>query len=109
MKQMHEIEKQVEDTLNSLDSLGRAKANPFLYTRVEARLRQNSKSVWEQAVAYISRPSVALAMLCMVILSNAAVMYLGAAPEEIAADQLALTEEYSQTVSSYFDVENPEP
>lgn len=111
MKQKHEIEKLVEDTLDSFDGMARAKANPFLYTRVEARLRQGSKSIWEQVTAYVARPAVALAMLILVIFTNAAVMYLGSNSPDIASDQaqLALTEEYNQSVSSYFDVENPEP
>ena len=68
------IDKLVEETLDSLEGMTRAKSNPFLFTRVEARLKQG-KSGWEQLTAYVSRPAVALAMLCMVILSNAGVMY----------------------------------
>ena len=103
------IDKLVEETLDSLEGMTRAKSNPFLFTRVEARLKQG-KSGWEQLTAYVSRPAVALAMLCMVILSNAGVMYWQSAKEEIVPDQtLALTEEYSMNVTAFYEEETPEP
>lgn len=108
MKQ-HEIDKRVEETLDSLDGLTRAKANPFLFTRVEARLNQSGKTGWEQLTGYIARPAVALAMLCMVILSNAVVMYWQSAREETPDQQLALTEEYNMTVTAFYEEETPEP
>lgn len=108
MKQ-HEFDKRVEETMDSLDGLGRAKANPFLFTRVEARLNQGHKTGWELLTSYIARPSVALAMLCMVILSNAVVMYSQSAREETSDQQLALTEEYNLTVTAFYEEETPEP
>ena len=110
MKEHHKIEQQVNEAMDSLDGMGRAKANPFLFTRVEARLRQNSKNVWETIVSYVSKPAVALAMLCMVILSNAVVMFWqsGVQDSVVATDQ-PLTEEYNQNVIAFYDDENPEP
>jgi phage-related minor tail protein len=109
MEQKQHIDKLVEETLDSLDGIGRAKANPFLFTRVQARL-QGGKSVWDRVTSYIARPAVALAMLCLVIVSNAAVLYWQAGSDEtMDQGQLALTEEYSQTVSSFYEDVNPEP
>lgn len=108
MKQ-HEIDKRVEETLDSLTGLTRAQANPFLFTRVQARLNQGRKTGWEQLTAYIARPAVALAMLCMVILSNGVVMYWQSANEEIPDQQLALTEEYNMTATAFYEEETPEP
>ena len=110
MKQRDQIEKQVEETLNSLDGISRAKANPFLFTRVEARLGQTGKNTWERITSYVARPVVVLAMLTMVILSNAVVMYWQLPSEEIVPEQqLALTEEYNMTTTSFLDDETPEP
>jgi hypothetical protein len=36
---MKNIENMIEDTLNSLDGVQRAAANPYLYTRIEQRLK----------------------------------------------------------------------
>lgn len=108
MKQ-HEFDKRVEETLDSLNGLARATANPFLFTRVQASLNQGGKTAWEQLTAYIARPTVALAMLCMVILSNAVVMYWQSAKEDVPEQQLALTEEYNMTVTAFYEEETPEP
>lgn len=108
MEKKNRIDKLVEETLDSLEGITRAKANPFLFTRVEARLKQG-KSSWEQLTTYISRPAFALAILCMVIFSNAIVMYWQAAKEEVPDNQVALTEEYNMTTTALYDDENPEP
>jgi hypothetical protein len=113
MKQKHEIEHQVEEALKSLDGLERAKANHFLYTRVHAKLSIAPKTIWESITSYISKPVIAMAMLCMVILTNAAVVYWQSAPDDVVAStdqpQLALTEEYHITVASIYEDETPEP
>jgi hypothetical protein len=110
MKQKDQIEKQVEETLNSLDGLTRAKANPFLFTRVEARLRHADKNTWERITSYVARPVVVLAILTMVILSNAVVMYWQLPSDEIIPEQqLALIEEYNATTTSFLEDETPEP
>ena len=113
MKEHRKIEQQVDEAMDSLDGMSRAKANPFLFTRVEAKLRQGGRSAWDTVTYYISRPAVALAMLCMVIFSNAVVMYWqsgSTTPPATSSDQpIALTEEYSLNVSSFYDDENTEP
>ena len=114
MKEHRKIEQQVDEAMDSLDGITRAKANPFLFTRVEAKLRQGRRSVWDTVTSYISKPAVALAMLCMVIFSNAVVMYWQSGPGNTttvtSGDQpIALTEEYSLNVSSFYHDENPEP
>lgn len=108
MEQKDHIDKLVNETLDSLDGLSRAKANAFLFTRVQARLKQ-SRSGWEQLTAYVSRPAFALAMLVMVLFTNAVVMYWRAERPEAPDQQLALTEEYSLTTTALYDDENPEP
>lgn len=108
MEKKDRIDKLVEETLESLDGMDRAKANPFLFTRVEARLK-HGRSGWERLTAYVSRPAFALAMLCMVIFSNAVVMYWQSAKEEMPEQQVVLTEEYNMTTTAYYDDENQEP
>lgn len=99
--------------MRSLDHVERAKANPFLYTRVHAKLAAAPRTVWEQVTSYISRPAIAMAVLCLVILTNAAVVYWQSAPEDAMAvtdqPQPALTEEYHMSVAAIYDDETPEP
>lgn len=113
MKQKQDTDRRIEETMNSLDGIRRATANPFLFTRVEARLRQTPKNVWEQITGFVARPAVALAVLGIVLFSNAAVLFMKSARQETAvtADQpqLALSDEYNLNASAFYEDENPEP
>ncbi|HYE54793.1 MAG TPA: hypothetical protein VD996_08125 [Chitinophagaceae bacterium] len=109
MKQKHQIEREVEETLSSLNGLRRATPKPFLFTRVQARMQQTGKSAWERLTAYLARPAIAMAVLMLVLLSNSAVMYWQSKTDDMASNeqpQPALTEEYA-LASSFYEDENP--
>ena len=67
------IEEQVDKTLSSLDGSARAKSNPFLYTRILARLQNSDHSHWAAAARMLNRPVFAIATLILVVLMNAAI------------------------------------
>lgn len=46
-----DVQKQVEETLNSLDGMQRAEANPFLYSKIKSRL-QSAKEIVPQQLAW---------------------------------------------------------
>jgi hypothetical protein len=71
MSRRFTIEEQVEKTINSLDGIERAKSNPFMYTRIQARLQDTDNSQWGAAARILNRPVFALATLVFVILINA--------------------------------------
>ena len=63
-------EQQAEKALASLDGLQRASANPFLYTRIMARIeRQQNK--WAKVAGFISRPVIALSATFLFVVINA--------------------------------------
>lgn len=70
----HEIENKIEAALNSLDHARRAGPGPFFFTRVEARLHQKDRTIWEQLSGFIARPAVALSVVCLVISLNTLVI-----------------------------------
>jgi len=73
MNRRFTIEEQVEKTLNSLDGSKRAKSNPFMFTRIQARLQNSDNSHWTAAARVLNRPVFAIATLLLVILMNAAI------------------------------------
>src|SRR4030095_6094165 len=75
MSNKNRIQEEVEKTLNSLDGLQRAAANPYLFTRVKARLENDEKSFWGRALTLISRPSVAVPAIVLTILINTAIFF----------------------------------
>jgi len=69
MTRKNDWEQKVEETLNSLEGIQRAVANPFLYTRIKARLdeRQNK---WVKVANFISRPAIAVSVTALFIAVN---------------------------------------
>ncbi len=75
MNRKEHIQQEVERTLNSLDGIQGAASNPYLFTRVKARLEKHEKNFWGTALAFISRPAVAVTTILIAIFINAVVFY----------------------------------
>ncbi len=104
------INKLVDDALNSADGAARAAAKPYLYTRLTARMQRNKDTYWEKAIRWISRPAVAIAGLCLVIGINVAALILNRDDSTAVADEQAMsTDDYANTVAKLYDIENNEP
>ncbi len=71
MKQKSDIEKRIEQTLESLNGIQRAEPQPWLYSRVQSRIRQEEdKTIWGTIGSFLARPVVAIAGLCLILLLN---------------------------------------
>lgn len=69
MNTQQQVEKRVEEAMNSLDGIQRATANPFMFTRIAERMRQRN-SPWEKAASFIARPVFAMAMVILFLAAN---------------------------------------
>ena len=99
MNRRFTIEEQVEKTLNSLDGTERAKSNPFMFTRIQARL-QSDNSQWTAAARVLNRPVFAIATLLLVILMNAAIFLQNNEPannNNIQEEEQLFAREYNLT------------
>jgi hypothetical protein len=65
----NQSEKWVSQAMNSLEGIKRANANPFLYTRILARM-QEANSRWEKMARFISRPAFAIAATALFLALN---------------------------------------
>jgi hypothetical protein len=111
MGEMNDINKRVEDTLNSLQGIQRAQANPFLYTRVYARLNR-PKGYLEKLALIAGKPAFAFLLLLVVLSTNLIVMLKGSAEASAVKQeqtQFAVADEYHLDVPALYDYENPEP
>jgi len=114
MKSKNELEKKVQETLESLDGISRAEPNPFFYTRLTARLQRDVPSVWESIGAFISRPAVAIATLCLILALNALILFRSddnsSSLPVTSNEALVSDNEYVMMASSgSFDYENIDP
>ncbi len=100
---------QTDNIINSLDGLQKASPGDFFFTRVQARLHKEEISLWSRVTAFITRPAVALATLCVICLLNAAALFYQheSAANSVMADQFEQTspDDYNTTVASnsYYD------
>lgn len=110
MTNKEHIQQKVEKTLQSLDEIKRAEANPFLFTRIIARVQQE-QSGWERITSFISRPAIALAMLILVMAVNALVVFNSGTETTAETESMAVSsiiDEYNMTFATISDYENAE-
>ncbi|HTD93619.1 MAG TPA: hypothetical protein VK644_07405 [Chitinophagaceae bacterium] len=74
MKQRPDINQKVEEILQSLDGMKQAAPAPWFYTRVMAKLRKDEKTGWMTMASFLSRPAVAIAGLCIILVMNAVLL-----------------------------------
>jgi hypothetical protein len=103
------IHKKVNEVMGSMDGMERAIPRPFLFTRLEARMR-NERGVWGRLSSFVARPVVAFACICFIIILNAMVIILsGSGGNFTQGSELATADEYSQVSSAFYEFENPRP
>jgi hypothetical protein len=105
MKNIHDINKLVEDTMNSMDQHDPAEPMPFLLTRIRARLGNQGSSAWDRFGSVISRPVVALGGVVILIMLNVLVITSGNRNNNIATEQPG---EFI-TSTAAFEIENMLP
>ena len=86
MSQLKNIEEQVQRTLSSLDNIQRATANPFLFTRVTARLHEEKKQ-WNGFSRILTKPLVVAATLVIVLVANFLVYMQTDTPEPVLSSE----------------------
>ena len=104
------IEQEIEQTLQSLDGAKRAEANPFLFTRIQARMDKKANG-WERTFSFISKPAIALAIVVLVMAVNGWALWDGSGTSESpTADNPNVSElanEYNVVASvNNYDYEN---
>ena len=112
MNNKEQVNKLIEDALNSVDDVRRAEPKPFLLTRIHARMSRRAETAWEKAGWFIGRPAVAFTGLCMILLINTMVIIFNKQSNNTpATEQVAQTgaDEFSYTVATIYDNENPQP
>ncbi len=110
MKQKSDLDKRIEETLNSLDGMQRATPQPWLFSRVKALLlRREEKTRWDAIGSFLSKPAVAIAGLFLVVALNGALLFNQGPDAAAVAGQNDLQPNDSESLiasSSSFDYEN---
>ena len=78
---MKNIQQLVDETLNSLDAVERAEANPFLYTKIEQRL----KNRYEPSGSYQRKLMPVLAVALVLFISVNVVSYFKVSTTDVSS------------------------
>lgn len=70
MTSKEKIQQEIEQTLQCLDGAKRAEANPFLFTRIQARMNKRSSRWEERTFSFLSKPAIAVAIVVIVMAVN---------------------------------------
>ena len=108
MKHNQDIEKMIEETLNSLDGMQKAEPRPFFFTRLQQRLQARKNTFWDSLEQFIAKPVVAIAGVVLLIILNISLIITkeeSLAPANEQEEQ-AFAEEYSPGAATIYEYEN---
>ena len=105
MKEKQHIQQEVDKTLESLDGIQRAPVNPFLFTRIRARLSKDEKNLWARVFGLVSRPVVSVAVIAIAIVINGFVFFeFRSEPvQEVQDDEQVFASEYNLSTNMIYD------
>ncbi len=103
------ISRQIESTLKSFNDIQRASPKPYLLTRINARLNYKGRSIWEKAAYLISRPTVMIIGLSLLIAINLSVILINNSSKNKVTDRSvsSISEEGEYSIP-YVTIENNE-
>lgn len=108
MNKMSDIQRKVEEAMDSVLGINRATPNPFLYTRILANINRQENTYWERVSRLISRPAFAIATVSMILMLNLFVVI-----NETSATTTKPTIEVATAddlgINSFYDIENVQP
>lgn len=67
---MTDIQKRVDEAMDSILHIGKAEPTPFFYTRLQARISRVEGSSWEQMSRVVTRPAFAFLTVSAVLILN---------------------------------------
>ena len=109
MTSKEKIQQEIEQTLQCLDGAKRAEANPFLFTRIQARMAKKD-SPWERTFSFISKPAIAMAIVLLVMTVNGWALLGSGSNDNTIGDSANVSElanEYNVVASvDNYDYEN---
>jgi hypothetical protein len=105
------IQDKIEASLNSLEGMRRAEPPPFFYTRIIGRLSNQQLTFLERFSIIITRPVIAFACMCTIVLMNVIAVYTNSESASAATDQneIASVDEFTQVTPNFYDLENVKP
>lgn len=107
------FDNKIDAALNSLDGIAKASPQPFLLTRINARLNNGAyETVWSQIAFYLKKPLVSGAALLLLLFVNFIIIKNindRGEIENMAKSATSQKYDFAINVSVLYDIENQEP
>jgi hypothetical protein len=87
-----------DEVMASIDNISRAQANPFLYTRIKARI-ETRYGMWEKIANVVAKPAFALGSILFFIAINIAVIISG---QQKQSNEVAAKSSVDQMLAAEF-------
>lgn len=86
----------IDAILDSLEGLERASPQPFLHTRLMARMERERSGAWSRAMELLSRPAVAICLSLLFVLLNGTVLFSVSGGPQAPAEEntMAMVHDY---------------
>jgi hypothetical protein len=111
MAKRNYTDEELEAILNSLEGIQKAVPEPFLYTRLKARMMRTEDNVWSKMLQFVSKPAFALAAVFVFFLINGYILFNQFKEATVPAPESAqtLAMEYASLTSTFYENidENP--
>ena len=109
MNKMTDIQKRVDEAMDSILNIGQATPQPFFYTRLMARIQRQESSGWEKISSLISRPAVALITVSTVLMLNIYVALNESSPSVNSSEMSDVATADDLGTNTFYDIENVQP
>ena len=107
------FDNKIDAALKSLDGIAKASPQPFLLTRINARLNNaTDETVWSQIAFYLKKPLVCgVALLLLLFVNFIVIKNINdrGDVENIAKSATSQKYDFAINVSVLYDIENQEP
>jgi len=104
-------DQEMEAILNSLDGVEKASPNPFLYTRLMARMHASDDNIWSRILQFVTKPVFAVGITLIFLLINAYILLnqYSSSVEQAEESTQTLALEYTSLTATIYDnnIETP--
>ena len=109
MNKMSDIQKRVEEAMDSILNIGQATPQPFFYARLIARIQRRERNNWEKISILVSRPAFAFITVSMVLMLNIYVAFneTSSSPNTPEMSEVATADDLG--TNTFYDIENVQP
>lgn len=109
MNKMTDIQKKVEEAMNSVLNISRATPQPFFYTRLMARITSQESNYWERMGRLVSRPAFAFITMSVVLILNIFIVFNETSSHSGKPELNEVATADDLGTNTFYDIENVQP